>query len=138
MLTFDDATGIAPASVARVGYLEGIAKARLQRARFTTVGYGVVRETKRGAHQTIDWTNIDRWKATQGFQSKNRAWLKLAMNARQSENGGTCYGDSGGPHFLRGKIVSITVTGDRFCKALDQTYRVDRSWVHRFLDPYLP
>jgi len=39
------------------------------------------------------------------------------------EDGGTCYGDSGGPHFLgdSNKIVSLTVTGDAWCRATDVT-----------------
>jgi hypothetical protein len=56
------------------------------------------------------------------------AWLELTMN-QATGDGGTCFGDSGGPHFLGGVIsnlvVSITVTGDRFCKASDLTSRVD-------------
>ena len=40
-------------------------------------------------------------------------------------DGGTCYGDSDGPHFLGSVVVSVTVTGDVWCKATDKTYRVD-------------
>ena len=48
-------------------------------------------------------------------------------------SGGTCYGDSGGPHVQGGYLVSLTVTGDTVCKATDKTYRLDRPWVHDFL-----
>jgi secreted trypsin-like serine protease len=48
-------------------------------------------------------------------------------------DGGTCYGDSGGPHFLGGVesnlIVSVTVTGDAMCRASDKTYRIDTPWA---------
>ena len=42
-------------------------------------------------------------------------------------NGGTCYGDSGGPYFIHldGQdtdiVASITVTGDAPCKVTDKT-----------------
>jgi secreted trypsin-like serine protease len=59
-------------------------------------------------------------------------------------NGGTCYGDSGGPHFIHldgvetNIVVSVTVTGDAPCKASDKTYRVDtesaRSFLSNFVD----
>ena len=52
-------------------------------------------------------------------------------------NGGTCYGDSGGPHFLGDVVVAVTVTGDAPCKATDKSYRVDTSEAHEFLAPYL-
>jgi secreted trypsin-like serine protease len=56
-------------------------------------------------------------------------------------DGGTCFGDSGGPHFLGGPtsnlIVSLTVTGDAVCKATDVTYRVDTSAARAFLDDFV-
>jgi secreted trypsin-like serine protease len=56
-------------------------------------------------------------------------------------SGGTCYGDSGGPHFLGGPrsnlIVSITVTGDAVCKATDKTYRLDTAAARAFLDDFV-
>ena len=56
-------------------------------------------------------------------------------------SGGTCYGDSGGPHFLGGTssnlIVSVTVTGDSVCKATDKTYRLDTATARGFLDDFV-
>ena len=58
-------------------------------------------------------------------------------------NGGTCYGDSGGPHFihLNGEetniVVSITVGGDAPCKASDKTYRMDTQSARDFLGEYV-
>ena len=37
--------------------------------------------------------------AVQEALSLNKAWLELSMNP-STGNGGTCFGDSGGPHFL--------------------------------------
>ncbi|MFZ0534343.1 MAG: hypothetical protein WAM09_14295 [Anaerolineales bacterium] len=59
-------------------------------------------------------------------------------------NGGTCYGDSGGPHFIHidgletNIVASITVTGDAQCKASDKTYRIDTESALSFLAEYLP
>ncbi|MGH3030457.1 MAG: hypothetical protein ACRDNE_06770 [Gaiellaceae bacterium] len=55
-------------------------------------------------------------------------------------DGGTCYGDSGGPLFLGGKtsnlIVSLTVTGDAMCRATDTTYRLDTPWSRDLLEQF--
>ncbi|HKI22367.1 MAG TPA: hypothetical protein VKA24_03010 [Gaiellaceae bacterium] len=55
-------------------------------------------------------------------------------------SGGTCYGDSGGPHFLGGMtsslLVSLTVTGDAMCRATDLTYRLDTYVAQEFLSPF--
>ena len=54
-------------------------------------------------------------------------------------NGGSCYGDSGGPHFnhLDGVetdiVAAITVTGDAQCKATDQDYLTDTLSARSFL-----
>jgi len=49
------------------------------------------------------------------------AWLNLAENPSIG-SGGTCFGDSGGPHFLGGVEsnleVALTVTGDAVCRAV--------------------
>ena len=52
--------------------------------------------------------------------------LSSEMNP-STGSGGTCYGDSGGPHFLgdTDMVVSLTVTGDAWCRATDVTYRLD-------------
>ena len=52
--------------------------------------------------------------------------------------GGTCYGDSGGPHFnAAGEVVSVTVTGDRWCRSTDKTYRMDTADAQDFLAQFL-
>jgi secreted trypsin-like serine protease len=58
-------------------------------------------------------------------------------------NGGTCFGDSGGPHFLGAGptetrvVVAVTVTGDRYCRATDKTYRLDAPQARSFLDDFV-
>jgi hypothetical protein len=58
-------------------------------------------------------------------------------------NGGTCYGDSGGPHFIHLNgietdiVALITVTGDAVCKATDKDYRMDTESARTFLSNFV-
>ncbi len=124
-------SGIPLATVAPVGYLSKMGKRARREGTYTAVGYGTIRVSRKTGPQGI-LDNTARRYGTQSFRSLQKAWLTLAMN-QTTGNAGTCYGDSGGPHFLNGKIVSLTVTGDTMCKASDKTYRVDRKWVHDWL-----
>jgi hypothetical protein len=106
---------------------------------FTAVGYGTVREDKTGGPHAFFFDGIRRY-ALQSYLSLQPAWLLLSMNP-STGSGGTCYGDSGGPHFLGGVesnlIVSITVTGDAMCRATDKTYRLDTPSAREFLDDFV-
>jgi Trypsin len=138
VLLFDGAdtpAGVTAAAIASVGYLDELGNG-IRRDRFTTVGYGTIRTSKKKGPAGI-LANTERRFARQSFRSIQRAWLKLAMN-QSTGNGGTCYGDSGGPHIHDGIVVSVTITGDTVCKSLDNTYRLDRPWVHDYLDEFLP
>jgi secreted trypsin-like serine protease len=109
----------------------------LRREWFTAVGYGTVRDIKTGGPNAFSFDGIRRY-ARQDFFSLVKQWLKLSMNP-STGSGGTCYGDSGGPHFLRDtrKIVSITITGDAVCRATDVTYRLDTASARTFLDDFV-
>ena len=128
---------VTPAQLPTLGLLDNTA---LREATFTPVGYGAVRDTKQGGFKSL-LDNLDRRFATQSFHAlQGKAWLLLNMNPATG-SGGTCYGDSGGPHFLGGTssnlIVSITVTGDSVCKATDKTYRLDTAAARGFLDDFV-
>ena len=68
--------------------------------------------------------------ATGGLLAVNPSWLRISMNPARG-NGGTCYGDSGGPNFLgaggseTNVVAAITITGDAMCRATNVTYRLD-------------
>lgn len=127
-----------PAQLPTLGLLDTYSQKELRELVFTTVGYGIVRETIRGGpHGFI--RNATRMVAQQTVLSLQPTWLTLSMNP-MTGNAGTCYGDSGGPHFLGGMesnlVVSITVTGDAMCVATDKTYRLDTATAQEFLSRF--
>ena len=134
--------GITPAQLPTAGLLDQLQDEHtLKDTRFTAVGYGTIRDTIRtGPDAILD--NVDRNRVDQGFLSLTNAWLTLSMNP-STGNGGTCYGDSGGPHFIHldgaetNIVAAITVTGDAVCKATDKTYRMDTESARSFLGHYV-
>jgi secreted trypsin-like serine protease len=136
LLLDDPIVGITPASLPTENQLGLMSARELKTAVFETAGYGAVRDVRQGAWQALYGDVHRRW-ATQTANSLQKSWLHLSMN-QATGDGGTCYGDSGGPHFLGETVVSITVTGDRWCKALDRTYRVDTPVAREFLARFVP
>lgn len=127
--------------------IKGIAPARLPRARslsnlsgsqkFVAVGYGAYEVTNEpGGHRFL--YNDVRMKATGTLNAINPTWLRLSMNAATA-NGGTCYGDSGGPNFLGSSdvIASTTITGDAVCRSTNVTYRLDTASARGFLGGFV-
>jgi Trypsin len=141
VVLLESAPGVAPAELPTEGLLDQLrASNDLRSATFTPVGYGTVREDKTGGPHALFFDGVRRF-TTQTFKSLQGAWLGLSQQPSTGD-GGTCFGDSGGPHFLGGTdsnlIVSITVTGDSQCRASDKSYRVDtpsaRAFLGRFVD----
>ena len=136
VIVLDQAPGITPARLPTAGFLDELKKSHsLATTRFTTVGYGDIRETNRTGFQGI-LNNLDRNRVDQGFLSLTPAWLNLSMNLATG-NGGTCYGDSGGPNYLEYNGVlyqaGITSWGDSPCASTNVTYRVDIPATQDFL-----
>ena len=142
VIVLDESPGITPSSLPTAGLLDKLKDSgQLKDTRFTAVGYGAVRETNTtGPHGIL--YNLDRNRAEQGFNSLTKAWLNLPMTLPNG-NGGTCYGDSGGPHFIHldGQetdiVVSVTSMGDTPCVATDKTYRVDTPAARAFLAQFV-
>jgi len=68
----------------------------------------------------------------------NKTWLRISMNASTGD-GGTCYGDSGGPNFLGQSdvIAATTITGDAVCRSTNVTYRLDTDSARAFLSRFV-
>jgi hypothetical protein len=130
VIRLDEAPPLTPAVLPTAGFLSS---RDLQDQRFTAVGYGRTRVDKTKGPNNIVNQSV-RNVASQGFLSLQKSWLKLSMNPSKGD-GGACFGDSGGPHFLgdTNLIVSTTVTGDSVCRATDTTYRLDTDSARRFL-----
>jgi len=130
------ATGITPARLPTENLLNTL---DLRSQTFTAVGYGTVRVDKTGGPNAFFFDSTRRF-ATQSFLSLEPAWLNLSENP-STGSGGTCFGDSGGPHFLGGLDsnleVALTVTGDAVCRATDKDYRLDTKAARDFLSSFV-
>lgn len=105
---------------------EGKLRQGKNEADFTVVGYG----------GTLDWPPPEityddyRQFAESEFQALLKAWLRMSQN-HATGDGGTCFGDSGGPAFWTDPetevetLVGITSWGDANCVAIGFNYRVD-------------
>lgn len=136
VLLDEPVAGIAPAQLPAEGLLDEMKRdGTLRDATFVTVGYGAVREDKTGGFAPLFYDGQRRF-AEQTLLSLQKTVLGLSMQPSTGD-GGTCYGDSGGPHFLGDVLVSLTVTGDAPCRASDKTYRVDSASARAFLADFV-
>ncbi len=130
--------GIDPAQMPTEGFLDtSNSKNGLKGTQFLAVGYGATRVDKTKGFQPLYYEDIRQF-AAGTFSALTKSWLHISMNPATGD-GGTCYGDSGGPHFFGDSnlIVSITVTGDSPCRASDVTYRLDTASAQSFLSAYI-
>ena len=125
--------GIAPAKLPKAGSLSDLPKNQ----QFTSVGYGAYEVTNGpGGHRYL-YDDV-RMYATGTLNSINKTLLRISMNP-STGNGGTCYGDSGGPNFLGSSntIAAITITGDAVCRSTNVDYRLDTESARAFLAQYV-
>jgi secreted trypsin-like serine protease len=103
----------------------------------TSVGYGAYEVTRGPGGHTYLYDDV-RMRSTGSLHSVTPAWLRVSMNPATGD-GGTCYGDSGGPNFLDDTdvIAAITITGDAVCRATNVDYRLDTGSARSFLDDYV-
>ena len=124
---------ITPAALPSAGALSHLGKNQ----RFTSVGYGAYEVTNGpGGHRYL--YNDVRMVATGGLNTVNKSWLRVSMNPAKGD-GGSCFGDSGGPNFVGGGdvIAGITITGDAVCRATNVDYRLDTTSARTFLRQYV-
>lgn len=126
-------SSIEPAALPEEGSLSSLPKAQ----KFTSVGYGAYEVTNGpGGHRYL-YDDV-RQRATGTLNATNKSWLRISMNP-STDNGGTCYGDSGGPNFLgdTDTIAATTITGDAVCRSTNVDYRLDTRSARSFLDDYV-
>jgi V8-like Glu-specific endopeptidase len=110
---------------------------------FTSVGYGGQAVTNGAGGKTIHYQDV-RYVATGTLNSLpgNDSWLRISQNP-STGNGGTCYGDSGGPNFLGAGasetniVAGTTITGDAWCRSTNVDYRMDTDSARGFLAGYV-
>ena len=130
--------GVTPATLPACRLLDQLsAQNGLKTATFTNVGYGVQNRVVGGGVPFFqDLNPVPRMFSFSSFNSLNRGYLRLSQNP-STGNGGTCFGDSGGPNFMmldsRQLIVSITITGDSVCRSTNVDYRLDTVSAQSFL-----
>jgi hypothetical protein len=79
--------------------------------------------------------------AFSAFSALEPGFLQLSINPNLN-NGGACFGDSGGPDFLpvNGKLILMAVSsvgGDHVCRATSGNYRLDTATARDFLKDYV-
>ena len=119
-----------------VGLLDDLKKAgTLQDAAFVNVGYGTHEMVNGGGPTTFPFDG-DRWTSVSSYSSLNQDMIHLHQKDNRDE-GGTGYGDSGGPTLLNGTAIAVVSTGDVPCWSTSVNTRTDTQEVADFLRPYL-
>lgn len=114
---------------------EGMLRDGSEGAKFTLVGYG---GTLQWPPPQISYDDYRRF-AESEFQTLLKTWLRMSQN-QATDDGGTCFGDSGGPAFWTDPdtgeeiLVGITSWGDAQCVATGFNYRVDIPQTLDFID----
>jgi len=126
----DDVEGITPATLPVLGLLDQLrADGNLRQgsngAKFTVVGYGGILAWP---PPRVTYEDQRRF-AVSEYRALLPAWLRISQN-HATGDGGTCYGDSGGPAFWEPEsetriLVGITSWGDAPCVATGFNYRTD-------------
>jgi len=137
VIVLDQAVGITPAKVAPVNYLDAFAQPKLNSTLFTSVGYGTeVRKPASGPQKpTPESYPLIRRFAEEPGQKLTPQILQVNGNINDTRGtGGTCFGDSGGPTFHGGFVVTVTSYGyTSNCRYIGGMQRVDIPIVQNWL-----
>lgn len=126
-------SGITPSRLPTLGQFDALAHG----AAITSVGYGAQSVTMGKGGATFHYADV-RYVATGSLNARTPSWLRASMNPATGD-GGTCYGDSGGPNFLGDTniVAGTTITGDFVCRATNVDYRLDTTSARAFLAAYV-
>jgi hypothetical protein len=134
--------GITPATLPTAGLLDRlVASGALNGAPVINVGYGVQNRVVGGGEPFFqDLNPIPRMFSFSTFSALNPGYIRYSQNP-STEDGGTCFGDSGGPQFFDHDgtrlQISITITGDAVCRSTNVAYRLDSEGARSFLAPFV-
>ena len=124
--------GIAPARLPKAGQLDSLSVGDP----IVSVGYGAQSVTMGAGGATFHYADV-RYVATGSVNALNKAWIRASMNPATGD-GGTCYGDSGGPNFLGDSnvVAGTTITGDFVCRATNVDYQQNTTTAQNNQAPY--
>ncbi len=130
-------SGIAPAKLAPLNYMNGFEQPALNKTLFDLVGYGTrIDKPAAGPQkpQALSFPLIRRATTAPG-QKLTVQLIQMNGNINDTRGGGgTCFGDSGGPAFLNGYVVGVTSYGlTSNCRYIDGYQRVDIDVAQAFL-----
>ena len=119
-----------------------IPKSQLSKTLLTTVGYGTeVRKADGGPQKPTPMSYpILRRVALEPIQKRTDQIIQVNGNINDTRGtGGTCFGDSGGPSFLNGYVVTVTSYGyTSNCRYLGGLQRIDsaeaQAWILSWVD----
>lgn len=138
VVVLDDSAGVGGPypTLPSVGLLSTLkADKEIQDDEFVAVGYGGVT----GHPPPVLSFDLKRRYATSPYSALTQNNLRVQQNPNVNDSGGTCFGDSGGPHFWNDTLVVVSVTswGDAICRAHDMTQRTDLAKVLSFVNGFL-
>jgi len=145
VIVLDASPGLEPARLPDAGMFDawyGTSRRAVKNLKFTAVGYGSLGFEFGGGPPTSIPSYGYRYYAYSSFAALDKSWLHLLANEATGD-GGTCYGDSGGPNFLwqggheTDIIAGVTVKGDVPCVATNVIYRLDTPTARRFLGGFV-
>jgi secreted trypsin-like serine protease len=119
-------------TIAEEGFLTDLkASHEIQDDTFVAVGYGV----QTGFPPPTQIVDLLRRVSVSPYGGLTQNNLHLLQNPVSTGTGGTCFGDSGGPHFWEDTLIIVSVTswGDAICRSNDMTQRIDIPSVLDFL-----
>ncbi|HEU4976604.1 MAG TPA: trypsin-like serine protease [Baekduia sp.] len=128
---------ITPARLPKAGSLSGLDTT----ATFTSVGYGAQDVVQAKGGKSFVYSDV-RYVSTGTLNALTPAWLRVSQNP-STGNGGTCYGDSGGPNFLGSGasetniVAGTTISGDMYCRSTNVDYRLDTPAARAFLGQFV-
>jgi secreted trypsin-like serine protease len=117
VVVFDEPIrGIEPAELPTLGQFDSLPKDQ----QFTAVGYGGQEAINQPGGPVIGYLDTREY-AVSTLNAVGPSYLRFSQNPATGD-GGTCYGDSGGPNFLGAGstetdiIAGITITDEALCK----------------------
>jgi hypothetical protein len=110
---------------------------RLGNARATIVGYGTTAPPPGGPADTSNYDGLRRRGTSTVDQVVDEHWVTFNRDPVT-----VCFGDSGAPTFLDGRVVAIASDGAADCLSADVRARVDskdvRNWIKSQIDERFP